>query len=105
VVIRLFALAESDTGYVHRRIPNYGKLTGDVCNLPYSENHYFKNSPFLDGQTMTVRLLLNTTTFSLTDIIAVLSWPKNWTIKNVSTHFAFYIYALVAPTFGTNHFT
>jgi hypothetical protein len=28
--IRLFALAESDTGYVHSIIPNCGKLTGDV---------------------------------------------------------------------------
>jgi hypothetical protein len=26
--ISLFALAESDTGYVHSIIPNYGKLTG-----------------------------------------------------------------------------
>jgi hypothetical protein len=38
--IRLFALAESDTGYVHSIIPNYGKLTGDVCNLPYSEKPF-----------------------------------------------------------------
>jgi hypothetical protein len=29
--IRLFAFAESDTGYVHSIIPNYGKLTGNVC--------------------------------------------------------------------------
>jgi hypothetical protein len=28
--IRLFALAESDTGYIHSMIPNYRKLTGDV---------------------------------------------------------------------------
>jgi hypothetical protein len=34
---RLFSLAESDTGYVHSIIPNYGKLIGDVCNLPNSE--------------------------------------------------------------------
>jgi hypothetical protein len=32
--IRLFVLADSDTGYVHSIIPNYGKLTDDVCNLP-----------------------------------------------------------------------
>jgi hypothetical protein len=32
--IRLFVLADSDTGYVHSIIPNYGKLIGDVCNLP-----------------------------------------------------------------------
>jgi hypothetical protein len=31
------ALAESDTSYIHSIIPNYGKLTSDVCNLPYSE--------------------------------------------------------------------
>jgi hypothetical protein len=36
--IRLFALAESDTGYVHSIIPNCGKLAGEVYNLPYSEN-------------------------------------------------------------------
>ncbi|XP_023724806.1 piggyBac transposable element-derived protein 4 isoform X2 [Cryptotermes secundus] len=35
--IRLFVLVDSDTGYVHSIIPYYGKLTGDVYNLPYSE--------------------------------------------------------------------
>jgi hypothetical protein len=41
-----------------------------------------------------------TTTFLLTDIIAALSWPKNWTITNVSKHFAFSLHALAAaPTF------
>jgi hypothetical protein len=35
--IRLFVLAESDTGYVHSIIPNYGKLMGNERNLPYSE--------------------------------------------------------------------
>jgi hypothetical protein len=48
---------------------------------------------------------LKTTTFSLTDIIAALGWPKNWTIKNVRTHFAFSLYALVAPTFWAKRFT
>jgi hypothetical protein len=42
---------------------------------------------------------LKTTAFSLTDIIAALSWPKSWTIKNARTHFAFSLYALVASTF------
>jgi hypothetical protein len=35
--IRLLALAENDTGYIHSIIPNSQKLTGYVCNLPYSE--------------------------------------------------------------------
>jgi hypothetical protein len=39
--IRLFVLAESDTAYVHSKITNYGKLTGDICNLPYSGNRSF----------------------------------------------------------------
>jgi hypothetical protein len=34
--IRLFALAERDTVL----IPDYGRLTGNVCNLPYSENPF-----------------------------------------------------------------
>jgi hypothetical protein len=34
---RLFVLADSDNGYVHRLIPYYGKLTGDMCNFPYPE--------------------------------------------------------------------
>jgi hypothetical protein len=38
--IRLLVLADSDTGFVHIIIPNYGKLTGDVCNVPYSENPF-----------------------------------------------------------------
>jgi hypothetical protein len=38
--IRLFVLADSDIGYVHSIIPNYGKRTGDVCNLPYSEKPF-----------------------------------------------------------------
>jgi hypothetical protein len=29
-----------DTGNVHSIIPNYRKLTGDVCNLPYSEKPF-----------------------------------------------------------------
>jgi hypothetical protein len=36
---------------------------------------------------------------SLTDVTAALSWPKNWTIENVNTHFAFSLFALVEPTF------
>jgi hypothetical protein len=43
--IRLLALAESVTGHVHSIIPNYGKLTGNVCNLPYSKNSSFQE-PF-----------------------------------------------------------
>jgi hypothetical protein len=38
--VRLFALAESDAGYVHSIIPNYGKLTGNMYNLPYSEKSF-----------------------------------------------------------------
>jgi hypothetical protein len=38
--IRLFTLAESDTGYIHTIVPNYGKVTSDVCNLPYSEKPF-----------------------------------------------------------------
>jgi hypothetical protein len=37
-----------------------------------------------------VYLVLKTTTYSLTDIIEVFSWPKNWTIENKSAHFAFF---------------
>jgi hypothetical protein len=36
----LFALVESDTGYVHSIIPNCGKLSGVMCNLPYSEKPF-----------------------------------------------------------------
>jgi hypothetical protein len=52
--IRLFILADSDTSFVHSIIPNYTyrKHTGDVSKLPCSEKP-FKNSSFLDGQTMT----------------------------------------------------
>jgi hypothetical protein len=38
--IRLFVLAVNDTGYVHGIIPYYGKVTGDVCKLPYSEKPF-----------------------------------------------------------------
>jgi hypothetical protein len=38
--IRLFVSAESDTGYVHSIIPNYGILTGNKCNLPYFEKPF-----------------------------------------------------------------
>jgi hypothetical protein len=38
--IRLFILAESDTGYVHSIIPNYGILTSDKHNLPYFEKPF-----------------------------------------------------------------
>jgi hypothetical protein len=40
--IRIFAVAENDAGYVHSIIPNYGKLTGDMCYLPY----LLRNSSF-----------------------------------------------------------
>jgi hypothetical protein len=69
--IRLFALAESDTGYVHSIIPNYAKLTGDVCNLPYSEKPFISRTDY-----DSVCLVLKTTTISLTDIIAVLAGPR-----------------------------
>jgi hypothetical protein len=48
---------------------------------------------------------IETTTFSLTGIIEVFSWPKNWTIENVSTQFAFSLYALIAPIFRAKQFT
>jgi hypothetical protein len=38
--IRLFALGESGTGYIHSIIPNCRKRTGDMCNLPYSEKPF-----------------------------------------------------------------
>jgi hypothetical protein len=48
--IRLFVLADSDTGYVDSIIPNYRKCTGNVCNLPiFRKTIHFKNSSFLDG--------------------------------------------------------
>jgi hypothetical protein len=37
---KIFASAESDTGYVHSIIPNYGKLIGNKCNLPHSEKPF-----------------------------------------------------------------
>jgi hypothetical protein len=37
---RLLAIAENDTDYVHSIIPNYGKLTGDVCSLSYSKKPF-----------------------------------------------------------------
>jgi hypothetical protein len=33
-------LADSDTGYVHSIIPYYGKITGEVCNLPYPDKPF-----------------------------------------------------------------
>jgi hypothetical protein len=38
--IRLFVLADSDTGYVHSIIPYYRKLIDDLCNLPHSEKPF-----------------------------------------------------------------
>jgi hypothetical protein len=61
-----------------------------------------KNSFFLDGQTRTQRLVLKTTTLSLTDFTAVLSWPKNWTIENVSTRCFFKFMPLLLQLFGEN---
>jgi hypothetical protein len=61
-----------------------------MCNLPYSENRSFQEFFFpWWADYDSVCLVLKTTTISLTDIIALLSWPKNWTIENVSTHLAF----------------
>jgi hypothetical protein len=37
-VIRLFLLADSH--FVHSIVPNYVKVKGDVCNLPYSEKPF-----------------------------------------------------------------
>jgi hypothetical protein len=36
----LFVSADSDTCYVHSIIPYYGKLIGDMSNLPYSEKPF-----------------------------------------------------------------
>jgi hypothetical protein len=100
--IRLFILAEIDTGYVHSIIPKYGKLTGDKCNLPYSEKPFKIVIFLMDKLGLTsVCLVLKTTSFSL----AVLSWPKNLTIENVSTHFDFSLHAPVAQTFWTKPVT
>jgi hypothetical protein len=33
-------LDDSDTGYVHSIIPYYGILTGDMCNMPYSDKPF-----------------------------------------------------------------
>ena len=38
--IRIFVLADSDTGYVHSIIPYYGKHTSDICNLPHTEKSF-----------------------------------------------------------------
>ena len=38
--LRLFVLADSDTGYVHSIIPYYGKVTPDVCKLPYPDEPF-----------------------------------------------------------------
>jgi hypothetical protein len=43
--IRLFVLADSDTGYVHSIIPYYGKLAILLKTVR------FKNSSLLDGKT------------------------------------------------------
>jgi hypothetical protein len=37
--LRLFILADSETGYVHSIIPYYGKIT-EVCNLPYPDKPF-----------------------------------------------------------------
>jgi hypothetical protein len=36
----LFVLADSEIGYVNSIIPYYGKVTGDICNLPYPEKSF-----------------------------------------------------------------
>lgn len=38
--IRLFLVADSDTGFVHIIIPNYLKLRGDMCHLLYSDKPF-----------------------------------------------------------------
>jgi hypothetical protein len=38
--LRLFVLPDSETGYVHSIIPYYGKITGEVCNLPYPDKPF-----------------------------------------------------------------
>jgi hypothetical protein len=63
-----------------------------MCNLPYSEK------PFISRIVVFLMDRLGLSV-SLTDVIAALSWPKNWIIENVIIHFAFSFYALVEPTF------
>lgn len=38
--MRLFVLADSNSGYVHSIIPYYGKVTPEVCNLPYPDKSF-----------------------------------------------------------------
>jgi hypothetical protein len=96
--IRLFILADRDTGYVKSIIPNYRKVTDHVCNSLYYEKLLISRivlslmdrlsvSDFEDCHLFTDRY------------IAVLSWPKNWTIENVSKDFVFSLYALVGANF------
>jgi hypothetical protein len=44
--LRLFILADSDTGYVRSIIPHYVKITGEVCNLPYPNKPFSKASVY-----------------------------------------------------------
>jgi hypothetical protein len=88
--VRLFALAKSDTGYIHNITANYWKVMGDVCNLPYSENLFISRIVL----SLMVRLWLSVSGFEdyhhFTDrYYSSVSWLKNWTIENVKTHLAF----------------
>jgi hypothetical protein len=74
-----------------------------MCNLLYSEKLIILRIVLALMDVLdSVCLVLKAATFLLTDIIAVLSWPKNWTIENVSTHFVSSLFPLVAPTFRQN---
>jgi hypothetical protein len=38
--LRLFIFSDSETSYVHSIIPFFGKITGEVCNLPYPDKPF-----------------------------------------------------------------
>jgi hypothetical protein len=75
-----------------------------VCNLPYSEKPFISRIvlSLMDRVWLNVYDIEDYTTFSLTDTLAVLSWPKNWTIKNVSRNFVFNFMPLLHKLFGQN---
>jgi hypothetical protein len=63
--IRLFVLAENDTVNVHSIIPNYRKLTGDECNLPYSEKPFISRIVLSLMDRLGLCLVLKTINFLL----------------------------------------
>jgi hypothetical protein len=76
-------IEESDTGYVHSIIPNYGKLTGDVCNLQYFEKLFSSRAVLSLMERLSVPGTEDYHHFTDRYYIVVMCWPNNWTIKNV----------------------